>query len=195
MITGFVEPVPALYGRLSTLLGVMERGLTKFLSSKQLKKIDVHFGLAELKRMVAKLDVIARKELENKRLSKKEYELIRDFGVTSETLLSTVVKGSGPKSYTYDVGADALKTTLVADVHTDGNQKACLEEGTGYLRWMVAACTTSSDMVFLAVGPVLSYYEFKQPMGDRLTDEKWRELLDGGQNPAEPSWTASFCEP
>ena len=32
--------------------------------------------------------------------------------------------------------------------------------------------------ILLGVGPVFSYYEFKQPMDDRLTDEAWREILD-----------------
>jgi hypothetical protein len=38
------------------------------------------------------------------------------------------------------------------------------------------------------VGPVLSYYEFKQPMNDRLTDEAWRELLDSPKKPERPRW-------
>jgi hypothetical protein len=39
---------------------------------------------------------------------------------------------------------------------------------------------------------VLSYYEFARPMGDRLTDEGWREMLNSGQAPARPEWTSSF---
>ncbi|GAI53387.1 unnamed protein product [marine sediment metagenome] len=43
------------------------------------------------------------------------------------------------------------------------------------------------------MGPVFSYYEFKQPMGDRLTDEAWREILNT-QAQAEPEWIKNFSE-
>ncbi len=38
---------------------------------------------------------------------------------------------------------------------------------------------------------MLSYYEFKHPMSDRLTDEKWRKMLKGevvgGVVPKQPN--------
>jgi hypothetical protein len=45
----------------------------------------------------------------------------------------------------------------------------------------------------IAKGGVYSYYEFTWPMSDRLTDKKWRELLNSGQAPALPSWTDAFA--
>ena len=39
-----------------------------------------------------------------------------------------------------------------------------------------------------AAGPVLSYYEFKHPMSNRLTDEAWREMLASPQKPDRPKW-------
>jgi hypothetical protein len=41
----------------------------------------------------------------------------------------------------------------------------------------------------VAVGGVFSYYEFKQPIADRLTDEAWQAM---DPRPARPVWTASF---
>jgi hypothetical protein len=41
-------------------------------------------------------------------------------------------------------------------------------------------------------GPVFSYYEFKQPMADRLTDETWQEMLANNQEPLLPEWTKGF---
>jgi len=36
---------------------------------------------------------------------------------------------------------------------------------------------------------VLSYYEFKQPMKERLTDEAWQEMLaDPATRPSPPGW-------
>ncbi|MBN1933893.1 MAG: DUF3160 domain-containing protein, partial [Anaerolineae bacterium] len=39
---------------------------------------------------------------------------------------------------------------------------------------------------------VFTYYEFKWPMSDRLTDEAWRAMLEAGQAPAQPAWTESY---
>jgi hypothetical protein len=44
----------------------------------------------------------------------------------------------------------------------------------------------------VAKGGVFAYYEFPWPANDRLTDEKWREMLDSGNAPPLPAWTASF---
>jgi hypothetical protein len=51
-------------------------------------------------------------------------------------------------------------------------------DGTGYLQ--------------VAKGGVFSYYEFPWPADDRLTDEKWRQMLDEGQAPPRPEWIDSF---
>ncbi|MEA3323974.1 MAG: DUF3160 domain-containing protein [Euryarchaeota archaeon] len=39
----------------------------------------------------------------------------------------------------------------------------------------------------------MSYYEFKQPMSKRLTDETWREML-AASPPKKPEWTSNFAE-
>ena len=38
-------------------------------------------------------------------------------------------------------------------------------------------------------GAVFSYYEFKHPMDDRLTDEAWQAM---SPKPARPPWTSAF---
>ena len=44
----------------------------------------------------------------------------------------------------------------------------------------------------MGVGPVFTYYEFKHPMNDRLTDEAWKTMIQGSQKPDRPSWTYSY---
>jgi hypothetical protein len=44
----------------------------------------------------------------------------------------------------------------------------------------------------LCRGVAFTYYEFKWPMSDRLTDEAWQAKLKDGTAPALPSWTKSF---
>jgi len=81
-----------------------------------------------------------------------------------------------------------LKTTLVADVHTHTAESNVLEEGVGYVDLIITACPAPEGSIFLAAGPVLSYYEFKHPMSDRLTDEAWRQLLPSLDKNDRPSW-------
>jgi hypothetical protein len=53
---------------------------------------------------------------------------------------------------------------------------------------IIVACPASEGSIFLAAGPVLSYYEFKHPMSDRLTDEAWRQLLATFDKNDRPTW-------
>jgi len=80
---------------------------------------------------------------------------------------------------------------LVADVHTDTNAQVALEEavGTPFLLTVTMPLGGKSTTFH---GAVFSYYEFKQPMKDRLTDEAWQKLLaDPGKRPERPSWFPS----
>jgi hypothetical protein len=46
--------------------------------------------------------------------------------------------------------------------------------------------------LILTQGAVFSYYEFPWPMDDRLTDERWQEMLEAGEEPNLPAWTDAF---
>ncbi len=64
---------------------------------------------------------------------------------------------------------------VVADVHTDLNSGQALEEAVGpAFRIIVMAPIDGQPTP--AVGGVFSYYEFKQPIAQRLTDEAWQGL-------------------
>ncbi len=72
---------------------------------------------------------------------------------------------------------DKVIAPLVADVHTDPNSHMVLEEGIGNPMIIYEAFNTPSGTK-LFKGAVYSYYEFKQPMKNRLNDEEWRGMLD-----------------
>ncbi len=175
-VVGYVEPVPEFYNRLLALTRMTNSGLTE---------MDVLDGLSKhrlenLEGILARLVNISSKELENKELSKDDYDFIKNFGDNLGGVIA-------------DVDDKAKKTTIIADVHTDGNTMQVLEEGVGYVDLIVVAYKLPDGRILMGAGPVMSYYEFKQPMDDRLTDEAWRALLDS--NPPEvPEWTANFAE-
>ena len=46
--------------------------------------------------------------------------------------------------------------------------------------------------ILIGAGLAFSYYEFKHPIEDRLTDEKWRGMLEQGEVHERPDWISSF---
>jgi hypothetical protein len=184
-IVGYVEPVPEFYARLLTLTEMTNKGLKGLVPQEELEELKIEYALNRFSEILTRLLEISEKELENKSLTDEEYRFIENFGSISEGLIETVSGG--------DVDPDIFKTILVADVHTDGNTEKVLEEGVGYIKTLVVAYKLPEGHVLVGVGPAFSYYEFKQPMENRLTDEAWREILDT-QHPPEPEWTKSFSE-
>ena len=85
----------------------------------------------------------------------------------------------------------AEKSALVADVHTSANSMTALEEATGYPLTLYVVLEVDGRLQLL-VGASYSYYEFSVPLAERLTDEDWVEMLDGGQAPARPGWTDAW---
>ncbi len=71
------------------------------------------------------------------------------------------------------------------------NTKKALEVGTGKTDWVIVAHASKDGKIGLAAGPIYSYYEFPWPMSERLTDEKWREML-ATNPPKRPDWIRSF---
>ncbi|MCX5859766.1 MAG: DUF3160 domain-containing protein [Proteobacteria bacterium] len=174
-VVGYVEPVAEFYARLVAMTRMTNQGL------KDLQVLDPasEARLASLEEILSRLLEITRKELRNEELQEDDYAFIRNFG---ESLQSAIA----------GVDAKGMKTTIIADVHTDQNTKNCLEEGTGYVDLILAAYQVPDGRIIIGAGPVLSYYEFKHPMGDRLTDEKWQGMLAGGQAPEKPGWAKSY---
>lgn len=173
-VRGYVEPVPEFYARLLALSEMTGRGLTELevLSEPARQRLE---SLAEVLKQLLALSV---KELGNEPLTEQDYAFIREIaGVLEQTVVGV-----------REVG---LKTTLVADVHTDANSGSVLEEGVGHVDLVAVVVPQPDGTLSLAIGPVLSYYEFKWPMADRLTDEAWRELL-ASKPPARAPWTGSF---
>ncbi|MFH1448108.1 MAG: DUF3160 domain-containing protein [Candidatus Micrarchaeota archaeon] len=175
-VVGYVEPVPEFYNRLLALTRMTNKGLT----GMDVLDKSSQYRLQRLEGILGRLVNISEKELENEELSEEDYDFINDFGDELEEVIS-------------EVEEKAKKTTIIADVHTDQNSKQVLEEGTGYVKFIVVAYKLPDSRILVGAGPVFSYYEFKQPMSDRLTDEKWRELLEPDP-PDELEWVPNFAE-
>jgi len=181
---GYVEPTLEFYSRLLTLTKLTNEGLTKILPQEDMQKVYVNDSLDVLYNLVQRLQEITKKELQNKQLEPYEYDFIKHFSDSLDGLLKRAFMGQRMDS-------KVLKTSMIADVHTDGNTKMALEEGTGFIKTIIIAFKVPDGRVVLGAGPVMSYYEFKQLMSNRLTDEEWRNMLNG-KHPDTPPWTKSF---
>lgn len=198
---GYVEPYPDFFERLGFLAWEISRliGTTDVSDSdptiterqialrKQLVDFWTNFAT-----IMSHLQTLARKELDAKPFSPAELAFIKKT-------IDIRGQGSGPPRYDgwypqliFGGNPAAWKPTI-ADVHTgfeDDGAKA-LEVGVGDATFLVAAIDNQGDkMVY--VGPMSSYYEFKQPANKRLTDEEWGTMVSEGKVPLRPSWTGSF---
>ena len=195
---GYVEPNPELYARAKYITEFLIQGL----EDQDCLTADVKTSLEQSRDIMARLQEISEKELEGQALSEDDYDYIENidsvFNRIIEDLASALTveankkpTGSGVETHTNLEGKDdAFKTTIIADVHTETNTKKALEVGTGKIDWIIVAHASKDGRIGLAVGPVFSYYEFPWPMDDRLTDEKWREMLNSDVPPERPEWIA-----
>ncbi len=185
-VVGYVEPVPEFYNRLLNLTNVTLTGFRKLIPQQQLEGLGIESGLNRFAEILQRLLDISLKELENKSLGESDYDFIENFGTISASLIGLIAGG--------DINPGSLKSVMIADVHTEGNTKKVLEEGTGFIKTVIVAYKLPQGHIVLGMGPVFSYYEFKQPMSERLTDEAWREILENNGGPDEPEWIRSFSD-
>ncbi len=105
-VVGYVEPVAEFYARLVAMARMTNKGL------KDMKVLDA-VSLARLESLegiLLRLLEITRKELRNEELKEADYSFIRNFGGSLESAVA-------------GVEAKGMKTTIIADVHTDQNTK------------------------------------------------------------------------
>ncbi len=171
---GYVEPLPEFYARMLALARMTRGGL------EDMNVLD-EAGLNRLKSLeeiIERLLRISEIELRNEPLSEQDADYLKYIAHR----LKRCIEG---------IEEEEDKTTIVADVLTDINTRRCLEEGVGYVKMIIVAYRLPDGRIAVGIGPVMSHYEFKQPMNDRLTDEKWRDLLK--QTPPDMApWVSSF---
>lgn len=185
---GYVEPNPYVYARLASLLKMTNEGL----DVRGLLTVSMKDNLSKMEQLAMSLKTISEKELNNQSLTDADYELIRSYGGQLEHFWLEVNKddpafksSSGQRDYLNENPA-----AIIADVATDPNGQV-LEVGTGKISEIYVVVPIDGKLR-IAKGGVYSYYEFTWPMSDRLTDKKWREMLNASPAPKLPTWTSTF---
>lgn len=139
----------------------------------------IRYTFENFREMLSKLDTLSRKQMFES-LSKDEHEWLWSLPARLSGLEYSL--GDIPETQ-----ADK-RMALVADVHTDPNTNKVLEEATGNPARIYIVSNINGKR-YVAQGAAFSYYEFKQAISDRLTDEAWQEKLDREEAPAMPDWT------
>ncbi len=191
---GYVEPMPELYHRLSVLTQKTAYGLEKF---GVISDTDQE-NLARLEELADQLTTISIKELTNEPLTEEEFELIRSYGGNLEHFWEEAVKEqSESESRPY---SSEFPAALVVDVATNPNGTV-LEEAIGGISEIYVVVPVDGKLR-IAKGGVFTYYQFEQPLSDRMTDSQWRQKLglelteDMEYRPddslEQPQWTQSY---
>jgi hypothetical protein len=177
---GYVEPKVTFWAGCLDLLNMTHAVLAREGFSTTERRSD----LARLYIMADDLLSISRKELKGEGINNLDFKKIERIGADVE-YLSKSLKGEWE---TFD------GMGLAADVYTYYTDSACLEEAVGNadVIWCMAEI---NGLLYLTRGATFSYYEFKEPLSSRLTDEEWRGRLGTKSEPERPVWTKNLYIP
>lgn len=188
---GYVEPEVQVWSRFTRLAARTRDGLKSFgmLSSEDEENLN------RLEQMASQFLTMSEKELKNQLLSDEEYELIRNYGGNLEHFWLEAFKDEGE-----NINSGDFPAAIVTDIATDPNG-ACLEVGTGNPSRIYVIVPIDGEL-HICVGAVYSFYQFEQPISERLTDSEWRQMMgisamdNGTYNYdsaiEQPKWTNSY---
>ncbi|HUU55222.1 MAG TPA: DUF3160 domain-containing protein [Armatimonadota bacterium] len=181
---GYVEPVPHVYHRLLWLTQATRKGLR----DRNLLTDSLGESFGRMEDLLVFIETVSLKELADEPLTAAEYDQIRVLGAELESLTNMVTTAIGGAESGLISETDE-DMAVIADVHTASPY--CLEEAVGHANHIFVVVPIQGTL-YLTRGSIFSYYEFTHPASDRLTDEKWQEMLGTGQASPPPVWTSSF---
>jgi hypothetical protein len=184
-VKGYVEPHVALYHRLAALV----RQTRDALKSRGYLVPEVAEQFASFEELLAFLTAVSQTELRNGALTRTQHQRIRSIEGELESLHNTI---QVIQANYQQLSWDDKDIALVADVHTAFGE--ALTVGIGRADHLVAFVPIEGKL-YLAKGSAFSYYEFKQPISNRLTDKAWKDRLNAGKAPPRPHWVSSFHVP
>ncbi|MBQ8009359.1 MAG: DUF3160 domain-containing protein [Bacteroidaceae bacterium] len=190
-VKGYVEPNLSFWKQLKGMLELNQNMLSEsgFLTEELQDKND------QLSEMVEFCIKATEKELRGEKLTEEENSEIRYMGSSMEYFTLSVLDPTTDFYHWYDVKGADRSVAVVADVFTRNvlgcEKDGILYEATGNANAMYVLVNIDGE-TYLSRGATLSYYEFVRPLGDRLTDEQWQEMLESGKAPDVPQWVKPY---
>lgn len=192
---GYVDPEIEVYNRFVNLAEKTEEGLKGYgMLSKSAEE-----DLERLKEIALKLVTISEKELKNELLSDEEYDFIREYGGNLEHFWKEANQDTVDYSLNYSYQSPC---PVITDIATDPNGQV-LEIGSGQAQKIYVVFPIDGEL-HVGSGSAYSFYQFTQPMSQRMTDQEWRGMLDGGyldddwnwikveSDVEQPAWTSTY---
>ena len=154
------------------------------------------FDKAERLREMAKLCLeVAEDEYVGRETPAEKHQTLSVMGSSIEWFTLSILDPEQDVFCWDDIKGAERSIALVADVYTrnvEGCQKdGILHEATGNANTIYVLVRINGEN-YLTRGATFSYYEFVRPLGNRLTDEEWQEMLERGEAPAVPEWMAPW---
>jgi hypothetical protein len=182
---GYVEPYPDFYRQIRELISKMyDKVVSTSIYARELK-----MNFQEFEKVMERLIEISNKELEDKELNENDWRDISEFALrlksTTQFPYQILMKISGEGN---------TKMAVVTDVHTDSNSEMVLQEGIGP-PFLLKLKMRQKNKTIVLTGGIFSYYEFKHPIKDRLTDERWQEtILRKSHIPLLSNWLLNISQ-
>jgi len=187
---GYVEPNPNVFFRLAYIAGAIKEGLERrgyaqenqnwTESGNNLSFSDLWGGMGDLSEQFLHLGDIAVKELQGQKLTGDDFDVIQ----------SPLGKVESKALYAQRTGQDAKQEPVPVIASVSGAGNSLLEAGVGKLDRLFVVVPINGKLQ-IAQGGVFTYYEFKQPRTNRLTDEEWRSRVNSN-SPKLPAYTENY---
>ncbi len=180
--TSYVEPNPLVFARIAIVAATLDQGL----EARGFYRVQAYTNLQAISRalnslamLAARLAEISRQEIAGEPVSYEDlYWMQERFGNDLWSIRYTIEEWLSEPPET---------VALVADVASNANAAIVLEEAIGLVDYIYVVVNGPYGL-HLTRGGVYSYYEFIQPIDQRMTDAEWREIVAAGDMPPRPSW-------
>lgn len=191
ILVGYVEPNVKFWQKMIECLD----NLTSLFDILGISGSDVASKCDELTSKVNFCLSVAKKELNGQPLTEGEYGDIRIMGSSIEWFMLSIVDDE----HYYDswglIQGPDKSIAVVADVFTRNiigcEKSGILYEATGNPNAIYVIIEIDGSF-YITRGATYSYYEFVRPLGDRLTDEQWQDMLKSKEEPSIPEWFQPF---
>jgi len=142
--------------------------------------------LYDMHKIFVKAAEISKLEAEDKEVSKTDLEWINTVPYYLARLVMSLVDGND-----YIDDPDKMRMAVVADVFTNAETGLVLETAVGIPYRLYIPLNDKQGGKRIAIGYGFGYYEFSQPISNRLDNNQWKAIVYSdsfNMNKYHPSW-------
>ncbi|MDR0891081.1 MAG: DUF3160 domain-containing protein [Mediterranea sp.] len=187
IVVGYVEPNFPFWDKMLDLVNDTQDVLVR----NDCFSSDLRGKTEQLRNYLQFVIQVTQKEQKKEKLTEQEYRTIQYMGSSLENFtLSVLDPDLNLDDWSLVQGPDK-SVAVVADIYTRNvpgcSKDGILHVGNGLANDLYVVVEIEGNL-YLLRGATFSYYEFVRPLGTRLTDEEWQQMLEDGQAPPVPEW-------